>query len=52
MPTARIKFVYEVLNEKGDLLNTGDTELAFVNAETGRSCRPPEKLLEVLNKFL
>ena len=30
LPTARINFFYEIYNEKGDLLNTGMTQLGFI----------------------
>jgi acyl-CoA thioester hydrolase len=48
-PRARIKFVYEVTNEAGKLINTGETELVFMKMDSGRPTRMPEvmeKLLE------
>jgi acyl-CoA thioester hydrolase len=48
MPTAKITFYYEIFNEKQELLNTGMTTLAFVNSETRRPCRPPQKLIDCL----
>ena len=44
--TARIRFEYEIFNEAGKQLCTGATELAFVDAESKRPCRPPQALLE------
>lgn len=42
MPRARIKFLYEVTNQEGVLINTGETILAFMNMETGRPVKMPE----------
>jgi acyl-CoA thioester hydrolase len=50
MPTAKITFHYEVFNQKHELLNTGMTVLAFMNSETRRPCRPPQKLIDCLTK--
>ena len=36
LPTARINFFYEIYNEKGDLLNTGMTQLGFIHSDTRR----------------
>ena len=36
MPTARIRFEYEVYNSQGELLNTGMTALGFLHADTHR----------------
>jgi acyl-CoA thioester hydrolase len=52
MPTAKITFFYEVFNEKRELLNTGMTTLAFMNSETRRPCRPPQKLMDCLKEEL
>jgi acyl-CoA thioester hydrolase len=52
LPTARITFLYEIFNEKQELLNTGKTVLGFVNSETHRACRPPEKLIKCLSELL
>ena len=51
MPTARIQFFYELYNEENVLLNTGETLLVFVDAQTRRPCRTPEKLLTELKKY-
>jgi acyl-CoA thioester hydrolase len=48
MPTAIITLCYEVFNEKQELLNTGTTTLAFMNAKTRRPCRPPQKFIDSL----
>ncbi|MEJ1236703.1 thioesterase family protein [Chryseolinea sp. T2] len=51
MPKVRIRFEYEIYNEAGSLLNTGETLLAFVNKATGRPCRPPEVMTSILEPF-
>jgi len=51
MPKVRIRFEYEIYNEAGSLLHTGETLLAFVNKATGRPCRPPEVMTSILEPF-
>jgi acyl-CoA thioester hydrolase len=51
MPGVRIRFDYEIYNEAGSLLHTGETLLAFVNKATGRPCRPPEVMMSLLVRF-
>ncbi|MFQ6940568.1 MAG: acyl-CoA thioesterase [Alistipes finegoldii] len=46
LPTARINFFYEIYNEKGDLLNTGMTQLGFIHSDTRRPCRVPDWFLQ------
>ncbi|MDE7005317.1 thioesterase family protein [uncultured Alistipes sp.] len=48
-PTARITFNYEIYNERGELLNTGMTQLGFIHSDTRRPCRCPEWFLELLD---
>jgi acyl-CoA thioester hydrolase len=50
-PTVRIKFEYEIFNEQDKLINQGETLLAFVDTKTGRPCRPPELMMNVLAPF-
>lgn len=47
-PRARIKFLYEVTNQEGKHINTGKTELVFINMETGRPVRMPKVLADLL----
>jgi acyl-CoA thioester hydrolase len=51
LPGVRIRFDYEIYNEAGSLLHTGETLLAFVNKATGRPCRPPEVMMNLLVRF-
>lgn len=50
-PKARITFHYEVTNEAGKLINTGETELVFINMDTGRPTRMPEKMQKLLEPY-
>jgi len=48
MPTARIRFQYQT--HRGDvLLNEGETDLVFVNAQSGKPMRCPAHVLQKLN---
>jgi len=51
LPKVRIKYLYEVRNEEGALLNQGETTLAFINMKSGRPVRMPEVMSELLNPF-
>lgn len=51
IPTARITFTYEIYNEDNTLLHTGKTILVFVNKESGRPCRIPERMMELLAPY-
>lgn len=51
MPRARIKFLYEITNEEGELINTGETILAFMQLETGRPVKMPERLKAAIAPF-
>ena len=43
-PSIKIIFNYRTLNEKGEVLNTAETTLVFVNKKTGIPCFSPEIL--------
>lgn len=51
MPATRIRFVYELFNEAGTLINVGETTLVFVNIQTKRPCLPPEDFLNGMKPF-
>ena len=51
MPTASIEFDYELTNEKGELLATGNTILAFIDAKRNRPTRCPKYLLDKLQNY-
>ena len=48
LPSTKIEFNYEILNEKGELLSTANTVLVFVDAKTFRPVRSPEKVLKLI----
>lgn len=50
-PSVRISFGYEIFNEQDKLIHTGETLLAFVDKKTGRPCRPPQVMLQILEPF-
>ena len=51
LPAVRIQFHFEVLNELGELLNTGEVKLVFINKKKHRPVRCPGPLLEKLRPF-
>ena len=48
IPTYSINFSYEIHNQEGHLLITGETSLVFVNSITNKLQRAPTYLLEKL----
>ena len=50
-PGVRITFIYEVYNEKEELINTGKTVLVFVNKQSGRPCKTPESMMQLLKPY-
>ncbi len=50
-PTVKIEFEYEIFNEANTLIHQGATVLAFVSKKSGRPCRPPEVMMNVLEPF-
>lgn len=51
MPRARMHFKYELTNENGELINTGETLLVFVNMKTNRICFVPDELANRLKPY-
>jgi len=52
MPSARITFYCETINSKGELLNTGEVVLVFMDKKTGKPCFAPAIVLDKLNEKL
>lgn len=50
LPKSRMHFYYEVFNQKKQLINKGETVLAFVDMTTGRPCTAPDWFLQALEK--
>ncbi len=51
IPTSKIKFDYEVFNEKGDLLNKAHTTLVFADKKTGKPVKSPLLLRQRIEKL-
>lgn len=51
MPQTRIRFEYKLYNAEDKLLNEGHTTLVFVNKASGRPCRVPQELKQVLDPY-
>ncbi|MDQ1089357.1 MULTISPECIES: thioesterase family protein [unclassified Siphonobacter] len=51
-PAARIVFYFELMNQEGVLLNTGEVTLVFVNMQTNRPVLAPAELLVRLQPSL
>lgn len=50
-PGVKIIFNYEIINEAGDLINIGETKLAFVDRASGKPCRMPEEMAEAMSDY-
>lgn len=46
MTSVKIEFDYELYNQNGDLLTTGNSVLVFVNMETGRPMAAPQYVVD------
>ncbi len=51
MPRVRIRFEYEVFNEKEQLINIGETTLVFVDMNSGKPCKMPEVMDKLLAPY-
>ena len=51
IPLVKIKFNFEIHNEKNELLTTANATLAFINSITKKPTRAPEYLLKKLEEF-
>ena len=51
LPSTRIRFEYEVYNEKEILLNVAETSLVFVSSTTKRPCAMPDSFLSLLTPY-
>jgi acyl-CoA thioester hydrolase len=47
-PTAKIEFDYEILNEKNEILTTGNSVLVFMDIHKNRPTRCPKYILDKL----
>ncbi len=51
LPTARITFDYEIFNQKGELLTTGNTTLVFIKMATNKPCVAPTSFNEKIKVY-
>jgi acyl-CoA thioester hydrolase len=51
LPEIRLDIDYEIINDRDQLICTGNTVLAFVDAVTKRPRRAPDFFLEPMKKF-
>lgn len=50
MPKTRCKFLYEIFNEAGELINQGSTTLIFLSVERKRPVMCPEYLTKIFER--
>lgn len=51
MPRVKILYQYEIYNEAGEHLNSGETTLAFIQMKSGRPTRIPEVMKNLLSPY-
>jgi len=51
LPKVKIKFLYEIFDENKTKLHSGETTLVFVNMDSGRPTRTPEKMTTLLSPY-
>jgi len=51
LPLLRIEFLYEIYNQNNELLNTGETTLVFIDANTRKPRKAPIEFLNTLSPF-
>ncbi|QHI34662.1 Putative esterase [Kordia antarctica] len=49
LPSVKIEFDFEILNEKEEIITVGSTVLAFINMKTKRPMKCPAHLIEKLS---
>jgi len=47
---SKMIFEYELYNKENQLISKATTTLIFINSKSGKPCRPPEIIMEKLNK--
>lgn len=50
-PGVKIEFLYEIFNEKNELINKATTTLVFVKADSRKPCKPPKSFAENVDKL-
>jgi acyl-CoA thioester hydrolase len=49
--TIKVEFEYEIINQNHELINTGQTLLAFVNSKTRKPTQAPEYYLKIVRYY-
>ena len=49
--SVKVFFIYKTYNSSGDLLNTAETTLVFMDIKTGKPCSPPKILIDKLKNI-
>lgn len=52
MKGVRMWFTYHLYNEKDELINEAETEIAFVGRETWKACAAPQFLMEAIDQHI
>ena len=47
----RIWFTYKLYNSNNELINTAETELAFVGKDNWKPCSPPDFVVQAIEKY-
>ena len=47
-PSVRIEFEYQIYNQNGELINTAETTLVFIDMKSGRPVKCPNYILDKL----
>ncbi|SOE19534.1 acyl-CoA thioester hydrolase [Spirosomataceae bacterium TFI 002] len=51
LPSTRMIFTYEITDEAGKLLHTGETTLVFIHMESNKITRCPSEIVDALRPF-
>lgn len=52
MPGVRIRFEYEIYNQKDEKINEGEATLVFISADTKKPCPAPPEFIEALKVYI
>ena len=52
LPSVRIEFIYEIRNQKGELITTAETTLVFINKKTEKPIKCPEYFFKKIKQKL
>lgn len=51
LPKVKFPIKTEIYNQEGELINQGETVLAFFDANANKPCRAPKYFLEAISKY-